>query len=82
MVWWQCTQAVTDDGSIDAQRLMDLVIATYSVHESNYDEIERSVETLMRENHVLRGNISELSQAFDGQKKLFEIILNNLPLGL
>ncbi|MBY5836981.1 EAL domain-containing protein [Rhizobium leguminosarum] len=82
LFWQQCTQAVTDDGSIDAQRLMDLVIATYRVHESNYDEIERSVETLLRENHVLRGNMSALSQAFDGQKKLFEIILNNLPLGL
>ncbi|MBY5348170.1 putative bifunctional diguanylate cyclase/phosphodiesterase [Rhizobium leguminosarum] len=82
LFWQQCTQAVTDDGSIDAQRLMDLVIATYRVHESNYDEIERSVETLLRENDVLRGNISALSQAFDGQKKLFEIILNNLPLGL
>ncbi|OAV50179.1 diguanylate cyclase [Rhizobium sp. WYCCWR10014] len=82
LFWQQCTQAVTDDGSIDAQRLMDLVIATYRVHESNYDEIERSVETLLRENHVLRGNVSALTQAFDGQKKLFEIILNNLPLGL
>ncbi|TBG67508.1 putative bifunctional diguanylate cyclase/phosphodiesterase [Rhizobium leguminosarum] len=82
LFWQQCTQAVTDDGSIDAQRLMDLVIATYRVHESNYDEIERRVETLLRENHVLRGNISALGQAFDGQKKLFEIILNNLPLGL
>ncbi|MGO8021477.1 putative bifunctional diguanylate cyclase/phosphodiesterase [Rhizobium leguminosarum] len=82
LFWQQCTQAVTDDGSIDAQRLMDLVIATYRVHESNYDEIERSVETLLKENHVLRGNMSALSQAFDGQKKLFEIILDNLPLGL
>ncbi|MBY5397265.1 putative bifunctional diguanylate cyclase/phosphodiesterase [Rhizobium leguminosarum] len=82
LFWQQCTQAVTDDGSIDAQRLMDLVIATYRVHESNYDEIERSLETLLKENHVLRGNMSALSQAFDGQKKLFEIIFNNLPLGL
>ncbi|MBY5545521.1 EAL domain-containing protein [Rhizobium leguminosarum] len=82
LFWQQCTQAITDDGSIDAQRLMDLVIATYRVHESNYDEIERNVETLLRENHVLRGNMSALGQAFDGQKKLFEIILNNLPLGL
>ncbi|MBY5401744.1 putative bifunctional diguanylate cyclase/phosphodiesterase [Rhizobium leguminosarum] len=82
LFWQQCTQAVTDDGSIDAQRLMDLVIATYRVHESDYDEIERSAETLLRENHALRGNILALSQAFDGQTKLFEIILNNLPLGL
>ncbi|TCA37120.1 EAL domain-containing protein [Rhizobium leguminosarum bv. viciae] len=82
LFWRQCTEAVTADGSIDAQRLMDLVIATYRVHESDYDEIERNVETLLRENHVLRGNILALSQAFDGQKKLFEIILNNLPLGL
>ncbi|MBX4858521.1 EAL domain-containing protein [Rhizobium sophorae] len=82
LFWQQCSQAVTADGSVDAQRLMELVIATYRVHESDYGEIERSAETLLRENHRLRGNISTLSQAFDGQKKLFEIILNNLPLGL
>lgn len=70
------------DGSIDAQRLMELVIATYRGHESDYDAIERSAETLQKENQTLRGNLSALSQAFDGQKKLFEIVLNNLPLGL
>lgn len=48
LFWRQCTEAVTADGSIDAQRLMDLVIATYRVHESDYDEIERSAETLLR----------------------------------
>ncbi|ARM87697.1 GGDEF/EAL domain-containing protein [Rhizobium sp. CIAT894] len=82
LFWQQCSQAVTADGSVDAQRLMELVIATYRVHESDYDEIERSAETLLQENHALRGNISALSQAFDGQQRLFEIILNNLPLGL
>ncbi|MBB2751903.1 UNVERIFIED_ORG: diguanylate cyclase (GGDEF)-like protein [Rhizobium aethiopicum] len=82
LFWQQCSQAVTADGSVDAQRLMELVIATYRVHESDYDEIERSAETLLRENHALRGNMSALSQAFDGQQRLFEIILNNLPLGL
>ncbi|PDS80014.1 EAL domain-containing protein [Rhizobium sp. L43] len=82
LFWQQCSQAVTADGMVDAQRLMELVIATYRVHENDYDEIERSAETLLRENHALRGNISALSQAFDGQQRLFEIILNNLPLGL
>ncbi|OYD03450.1 EAL domain-containing protein [Rhizobium sp. N4311] len=82
LFWQQCSQAVTADGSVDAQRLMELVIATYRVHESDYGEIERSAETLLRENHALRGNMSALSQAFDGQQRLFEIILNNLPLGL
>ncbi|OHV20575.1 EAL domain-containing protein [Rhizobium sp. RMa-01] len=82
LFWQQCSQAVMADGSVDAQRLMELVIATYRVHESDYDEIERSAETLLRENHTLRGNMSALSQAFDGQQRLFEIILNNLPLGL
>ncbi|MBY4589952.1 MULTISPECIES: putative bifunctional diguanylate cyclase/phosphodiesterase [Rhizobium] len=82
LFWQQCSQAVTADGSVDAQRLMELVIATYRVHESDYDEIERSAETLLRDNHALRGNMSALRQAFDGQQRLFEIILNNLPLGL
>ncbi|MGG7577554.1 putative bifunctional diguanylate cyclase/phosphodiesterase [Rhizobium sp. Nf11,1] len=82
LFWRQCTEAVMADGSIDAQRLMELVIATYRGHESDYDAIERSAETLQKENQTLRGNLSALSQAFDGQKKLFEIVLNNLPLGL
>ncbi|EJT07339.1 EAL domain-containing protein [Rhizobium sp. CCGE 510] len=82
LFWQQCSQAVTADGSVDAQRLMELVIATYRVHESDYDQIERSAETLLKENQALRGNMSALSQAFDGQQRLFEIILNNLPLGL
>ncbi|EJZ23035.1 EAL domain-containing protein [Rhizobium sp. Pop5] len=82
LFWQQCNQAVSDDGSIDAERLMELVIATYRGYESDYDEIERSSETLLRENHALRGNVSAVNQAFDEQKKLFEIVLNNLPLGL
>ena len=82
LFWQQCTQAVTDDGSIDAQRLMDLVIATYRSHESDYDEVERSAETLLEENRALRDRISAASHAFNEQKKLFEIVLNNLPLGL
>ncbi|MBB3136269.1 diguanylate cyclase (GGDEF)-like protein [Rhizobium pisi] len=82
LFWQQCNQAVTDDGSIDAERLMELVIATYRGHERDYAEIERSAETLLRENHALRGNVSAITQTFDEQKKLFEIVLNNLPLGL
>ncbi|MFB2601683.1 PAS-domain containing protein, partial [Rhizobium phaseoli] len=82
LFWRQCTEAVAADGSIDAQRLMQLVIATYRGHESDYDAIEKSVETLLKENQSLRGNLSALSQAFDGQKRLFEIVLNDLPLGL
>ncbi|ARQ09515.1 GGDEF/EAL domain-containing protein [Rhizobium etli] len=82
LFWRQCTEAVMADGSIDAQRLMELVIATYRGHESDYDIIERSAETLQRENQALKGNMSALNQAFDGQKRLFEIVLNNLPLGL
>ncbi|MFS8144491.1 putative bifunctional diguanylate cyclase/phosphodiesterase [Rhizobium sp. BR 249] len=82
LFWQQCAQAVTDDGSIDAQRLMDLVIATYRRHESDYGEIERSAETLLSENHAMRGEISAVTQAFDEQKRLFEVVLNNLPIGL
>ncbi|TCU11069.1 putative bifunctional diguanylate cyclase/phosphodiesterase [Rhizobium sullae] len=32
LFWQQCTQAVNDDGSVDAQRLMALVIETYRSH--------------------------------------------------
>ncbi|OWV67751.1 diguanylate cyclase [Rhizobium sp. R339] len=82
LFWQQCAQAVTADGSIDAQRLMDLVIATYRSHESDYGEIERSVETLLRETRALKGEVASVTQAFAEQKELFEVILDNLPLGL
>ncbi|WP_086996587.1 putative bifunctional diguanylate cyclase/phosphodiesterase [Rhizobium sullae] len=32
LFWQQCTQAVNEDGSVDAQRLMALVIETYRSH--------------------------------------------------
>lgn len=82
LFWQQCAQAVDDDGSIDAQRLMDLVIAAYRSHESDYDEIERSAAQLLRENRALKSNIAITSKALTEQKELFEIVLNNLPLGL
>ncbi len=82
LFWQQCTQVVDEDGSIDAERLMELVIATYRSHESEYDEIERSAGTLLIENRELRKTISSTAQALAEQRKLFEIVLNNLPLGL
>lgn len=82
LFWQQCTQAVNEDGSIDAEHLMELVIATYRSHENEYDEIERSTETLLRENRDLRNTIGSTTQALAEQRKLFEIVLNNLPLGL
>jgi len=82
LFWQQCTQAVKGDGSIDAEHLMELVIATYRSHESEYDEIEHSAETLLNENRDLKNTISSTTQALAEQRKLFEIVLNNLPLGL
>ncbi|MGR9168943.1 putative bifunctional diguanylate cyclase/phosphodiesterase [Rhizobium sp. KDH_Rht_773_N] len=82
LFWQQCTQAVTDDGSIDAEHLMELVIATYRSHESDYEEIERSAEALLAENRELKNAFGLTTQALAEQRKLFEIVLNNLPLGL
>jgi len=82
LFWQQCTQAVDEDGSIDAEHLMDLVIATYRGHESDYSEIERSAETLLAENRELRTTVGFTRQALAEQRELFEIVLNNLPLGL
>ncbi|GAA3078304.1 hypothetical protein GCM10010520_26790 [Rhizobium viscosum] len=82
LFWQQCTQAVDEDGSIDAEHLMELVIATYRSHESEYNEIERSAETLLIENRELRKTIGSTTQALAEQRQLFEIVLNNLPLGL
>ncbi len=82
LFWQQCTQAVNDDGSIDAEHLMELVIATYRSHDDEYDEIEHSAETLLTENRALKNTLSSATQALAEQRKLFEIVLNNLPLGL
>jgi diguanylate cyclase (GGDEF)-like protein len=82
LFWQQCTQAVNEDGSIDAEHLMELVIATYRSHDNEYDEIEHSAESLLNENRVLKNTVGSVTQALAEQRKLFEIVLNNLPLGL
>ncbi|MBB3657365.1 diguanylate cyclase (GGDEF)-like protein [Rhizobium sp. BK650] len=82
LFWQQCAQAVNEDGSIDAEHLMELVIAAYRSHQGEYDEIEHSAKTLLNENRKLKNAISSSTQALAEQRRLFEIVLNNLPLGL
>lgn len=82
LFWQQCSEAVTDDGSVDAQRLMDLVINTYRLNDSDYEAIEKSAESLLLENAALKADAASASATLAQQQKLFEIVLNNLPLGL
>jgi diguanylate cyclase (GGDEF)-like protein len=82
LFWQQCTTAVNDDGSVNAQRLMDLVVETYRNHLNDRSEMESLADSLSFENRELRDDLELSASALAAQKWLFEIVLNNLPLGL
>jgi diguanylate cyclase (GGDEF)-like protein len=82
LFWQQCTTAVNDDGSVNAQRLMDLVVETYRNHLNDRSEMESLADSLSFEVRELRDDLDLSASTLAAQKRLFEIVLNNLPLGL
>jgi diguanylate cyclase (GGDEF)-like protein len=82
LFWQQCTTAVNDDGSVNAQRLMDLVVETYRNHLNDRSEMESLADSLSFEVRELRDDLELSASTLAAQKRLFEIVLNNLPLGL
>ncbi|KQV63997.1 EAL domain-containing protein [Rhizobium sp. Root1220] len=78
----QCAVAANADGSPNAQRLVDLVIETYRLHADGKRDLENNHQLLQQENSELKGAIASASGELADQKRLFEVVLDNLPLGL
>ncbi len=78
----QCTTAVNEDGSVNAQRLMDLVVETYRLQTGKQRAAEDLSYQLNQENGRLKGSLAATQEDLAEQKRLFGIVLDNLPQGL
>jgi diguanylate cyclase (GGDEF)-like protein len=77
----QCAASLTQDGSVDAKRLMELVLETYREQRGGRNDMANG-EGLSQENETLKSVLSSASRDLLEQRRLFEIVLNHLPLGL
>ncbi|EJL56926.1 diguanylate cyclase (GGDEF) domain-containing protein [Rhizobium sp. CF122] len=78
----QCTTAVNEDGSANAERLMTLVVETYRLQTGKKRAAEDRSRLLVKENGELKGSLVASKEDLAEQKRLFGIVLDNLPQGL
>jgi diguanylate cyclase (GGDEF)-like protein len=72
----QCAASLNQDGSVDAKRLMELVLATYRKQPGGQSD------GAIQENETLKAALSSARDDLQEQRRLFDIVLNHLPLGL
>ncbi|MDP9808695.1 diguanylate cyclase (GGDEF)-like protein [Rhizobium tibeticum] len=78
----QCTTAVNEDGSANPERLMALVVETYRLQAGKKRAAEDRSRLLVKENGALKGSLFASKTNLAQQKRLFGIVLDNLPQGL
>ena len=78
----QCTTAVNEDGSANAERLMNLVVETYRLQAGKKRAAEDHSHLLSEENTTLKGGLVAAKEDLAEQQRLFGIVLDNLPQGL
>lgn len=78
----QCADALDNDGRVDAQRLMDLVVQAYRDHAFNLNRVETESDVLRGQNKQLMEKLHSTATALNSQNRLFDVVLQNLPLGL
>ncbi|RDJ14522.1 putative bifunctional diguanylate cyclase/phosphodiesterase [Rhizobium grahamii] len=78
----QCTSAVGGDGSANAERLVDLVVETYRLQAGKTRATEHRFQRLSHDTDRLKGTLAETTAKLTEQRRLFQIVLDNLPEGL
>ncbi|KWV56406.1 diguanylate cyclase [Rhizobium altiplani] len=78
----QCTTALNEDGSANAERLMNLVVETYRLQAGKKRAAEDHSHLLSEENTTLKGSLVATKEDLAEQQRLFGIVLDNLPQGL
>ncbi|KQV11198.1 diguanylate cyclase [Rhizobium sp. Root1203] len=78
----QCAASLNQDGSVDAKRLMELVLATYRNQPGGQSEGANGGHLAIQENETLKATLSSARDDLQEQRRLFDIVLNHLPLGL
>ncbi|MEK1876345.1 MAG: EAL domain-containing protein [Rhizobium altiplani] len=78
----QCTTALNEDGSANAERLMNLVVETYRLQVGKKRAAEDHSHLLSDENTTLKSSLVATKEDLAEQQRLFGIVLDNLPQGL
>lgn len=78
----QCTTALNEDGSANAERLMNLVAETYRLQAGKKRAAEDHSHLLSEENTTIKGSLVATKEDLAEQQRLFGIVLDNLPQGL
>lgn len=78
----QCTTALNEDGSANAERLMNLVVETYRLQAGKKRAAEDHSHLLSDENTTLKSSLVATKEDLAEQQRLFGIVLDNLPQGL
>ncbi len=78
----QCASAVGDDGSIDPQSLMEMVIDTYRGYQDRIVLAEEAMDLMRAESRKLTAQLNSSATTMSRRNQLFEAALHNLPLGL
>ncbi|CCM74955.1 putative bifunctional diguanylate cyclase/phosphodiesterase [Rhizobium mesoamericanum] len=78
----QCMTAINEDGTANAQRLMALAVETYRLQAGKKRAAEDRAQRLAKKNGELKGSLSSIREDLAEQKRLFGIVLDNLPQGL
>jgi diguanylate cyclase (GGDEF)-like protein len=78
----QCAEALNEDGTADAQRLIALVLDTYRNRADSISHLEQHANLTTVENDALHTALSAANSFLAEQRRLFEVVLNHLPLGL
>ena len=78
----QCTTALNEDGSANAERLMNLVVETYRLQAGKKRAAEDHSHLLSEENTTLKRSLVATKEDLAEQQRLFGIVLDNLPQGL
>jgi len=78
----QCTTALNEDRSANAERLMNLVVETYRLQAGKKRAAEDHSHLLSEENTTLKRSLVATKEDLAEQQRLFGIVLDNLPQGL
>ncbi len=78
----QCAEALGYNPSTEGQRLVDLVVDTCKQYATQRRDVEKRANATQESNELLKEALASATETLSEQKRLLEIVLNHLPLGL
>ncbi|KAA0698177.1 bifunctional diguanylate cyclase/phosphodiesterase [Neorhizobium sp. P12A] len=78
----QYRRAVKKDGSLDQQRLLDMIVDTYREQRTEIVRTDDAILAIHLQNISLKEELANTSSNLSRQNAIIEAIVHNLPLGL